>query len=320
VHNFQLLTNAVGKTDGQLASFVDSSNANFRAIASQDAALRESLRLLPPTLQTASTTFTKADRLAVALGSSTQALRPAARALGPALVATRPFLEKTTPIIKNQLRPFARGAQGPVKDLQQAAAKLGPTTPHLVNAFKVLNALLNTLAYDAPGADESYLFYNAWLNHNAASLFSTQDANGPIRRGLFLASCSSLGVLQQIGQTNPNLQVLIDLLNAPQVSQVCPSQLTSKSARGAVKSLRSHSAAPRNLKPSRPKAGSGGTGTTGTTGTTPAPRPQQGQPGKSQPKRAPAPSAPAPQPPASEPQGGSGVGELLKPLAPGGGG
>jgi hypothetical protein len=37
-----------------------------------------------------------------------------------------------------------------------------------------------------------------------------------------LISCSSLDVLEQLKQTNPQLGVLIELLNAPQRSQVCP--------------------------------------------------------------------------------------------------
>jgi hypothetical protein len=37
-----------------------------------------------------------------------------------------------------------------------------------------------------------------------------------------LASCSTLGVLQEIGRENANLQLLTDLLNAPLQSEVCP--------------------------------------------------------------------------------------------------
>ena len=56
----------------------------------------------------------------------------------------------------------------------------------------MLNYLLNELAYNPPGKEEGYLFWPAWANHVGATVFSTQDAHGPIRHGLVLASCSTL--------------------------------------------------------------------------------------------------------------------------------
>lgn len=221
VHNFQLLANAVGERDADLAALIDSADANFRALANQEASLRESLRLLPPALETTRDTLASARGLGRELGAATSALRPAARDLGPALRETRPFLRETEPIVREQLRPFARDAQPTVRVLRHLSGEVEPTVPRLTRSFEVVNSLLDLLAHDPPGAGESYLFYASWLNHNAASLFAAQDAHGPIRRGLFLASCPSLGVLEQIGETNPGLQVLIDLLNAPKEEEVC---------------------------------------------------------------------------------------------------
>jgi phospholipid/cholesterol/gamma-HCH transport system substrate-binding protein len=221
IHNFQLLSTELATKDDQLAALVDSSNANFQAFANQDQNLRAALRLLPDTLETTRETLGKADALAKELGPTTQALRPAARALGPALRDTRPFLRDSTPIIRDQLRPFARQARPPVRTLRAAAADLAPTTPRLTRTFKVLNSLLNTLAYNPPGPEEGYLFWASWVNHAGASIFSTQDAHGAIRRGLVLASCTNLSVLEGIRQSNPQLAVLIDLLNAPKTDQVC---------------------------------------------------------------------------------------------------
>ena len=53
-------------------------------------------------------------------------------------------------------------------------------------------------------------------------MFSTQDAHGPIRHGLVLASCSTLQVLGQLSAVVPQLGTLATLLNAPPQSQVCP--------------------------------------------------------------------------------------------------
>jgi phospholipid/cholesterol/gamma-HCH transport system substrate-binding protein len=221
IHNFQLLANEVGRKDTQLAGLVDSANANFQALASQEQNLSSSVRLLPSTLLQTDTTLHKASRLAANLGPTLQDLRPAARALGPSLRATRPFLRQTTPIIRTQLRPFARDVRPVVRDLRPVARDLAVVTPRSTRAFKFINALLNSLAYNPPGSEEGYLFWAAWVNHAGATLFSVQDAHGPVRRGLFLASCSALQVLEQISATTPQLQVLIGLLHAPSRAKVC---------------------------------------------------------------------------------------------------
>jgi phospholipid/cholesterol/gamma-HCH transport system substrate-binding protein len=223
VHNFSALTNEVGTKDKQLSQLVVSANANFRALASQDQNIRESLQLLPGTLEQAKSTLTSANALSKELGPTFSALRPAARALGPSLRETRPFLRDTTPIIQKKLRPFTRTARKPVKQLRIAADNLKPLTPNLTKTFKVVNSLLNTVAYNPPGPDEEgFLFWGSWVNHMGATVFSTQDAHGAIRRGVFLGSCSSFQLLEQIAADNPSLRVLADLLGAPRSSAICP--------------------------------------------------------------------------------------------------
>jgi phospholipid/cholesterol/gamma-HCH transport system substrate-binding protein len=162
------------------------------------------------------------DELGKALGPTLGALRPGARALGPALVQTRPFLEQTTPIIQNQLRPFARAALPVAKVLRPAARDLAVVTPKLTTSVKVLNYLLNELAYNPPGKEEGYLFWASWASHAGATVFSTQDAHGPIRHGLVLASCSTLQVLHQLSGPVPQLGTLGSLLNPPDQNVVCP--------------------------------------------------------------------------------------------------
>jgi phospholipid/cholesterol/gamma-HCH transport system substrate-binding protein len=222
IHNFQELVTELGSRDTELAALVDSANANFEALARQDVNLRRSLRLLPGTLQQTETTLTKAGELAGELGPALERLRPAARALGPSLRATRPFLRESTPIIRTQLRPFSRDVRPTVRDLRRAAEDLAVVTPRATRVFEFLNDLLNTLAYNPPGSEEGYLFWASWVNHAGATVFNTQDAHGPIRRGLVFVSCPALGVLDQLKQINPPLQTLIELLNAPRRSDVCP--------------------------------------------------------------------------------------------------
>ena len=223
VHNFRLLTEELGDKDTQLAELVDSSNANFQALAAQDQNLRSALRELPPTLQQAQTTLTKTTTLANELGPTLEALRPTARALGPTLRQVRPFVRQTTPIIRNQLRPFAREARPAVRELRTTASNLKPVTPRLTRTFGVVNSLLNTFAFNPAGDEEGYLFWASWVNHAGASIFSTQDAHGPIRRGTVIASCNSLSLLEDVTASNPQLDVLFQLLEAPASdSQACP--------------------------------------------------------------------------------------------------
>src|SRR5690606_11131519 len=134
--------------------------------------------------------------------------------LGPSLEQTRPFLEESTPIIEDEIRPFARESLPTVRVLRPAARNLAELTPDLTSALKVVNYLVNELAYNPPGdKEEGYLFWAAWTNHAGASVFATQDAQGPIRKGMVLASCSTLQTLPNIARANPQLGVLIQMLN-----------------------------------------------------------------------------------------------------------
>jgi phospholipid/cholesterol/gamma-HCH transport system substrate-binding protein len=223
IHNFSLLTQAIGTKDRQLAELVDASNAVFQAFANQDSNLRQTIQLLPGTLQNAQLNLNKADRLARTLGPTLGALRPAARALGPTLQQQRPFFRETLPIIHNDLRPFARASLPTVKLLRPAARDLAAATPALTTSFKVLNEIVNELAYK-PSGQPGYLFYASWASHDGMSLFATGDAHGPIRRGVFLTSCSSLNTLNTIVGANPSLGILTTLVNTATKAEACPGQ------------------------------------------------------------------------------------------------
>jgi phospholipid/cholesterol/gamma-HCH transport system substrate-binding protein len=224
IHNFSLLTGELGAHDAELAEFVENSNAVFAALANQEASIRETLRELPSTLDVTQETLAKTDVLASELGPTLEALRPGARALGPALRDTRPFLTTTTPIIRDQIRPFTRAALPTVRELQPAMSDLAAATPDLTRTFRVVNALLNTLAYNPPGREEGYLFWQSWLNHAGATVFATQDAHGPIRHGIVVLNCPNAQLLQTVAGTNPALGTLVDLLNSPPPEEICPQQ------------------------------------------------------------------------------------------------
>ncbi len=226
IHNLNQVVSTVGAVDGQLASLIRASNTNFTAISSQDANLQAGLTLLPGTLQQTTQTLGAVRAFANQSAPALQHLLPFARELSPALQASRPLFRDTTAPIRDQLRPFSVAVQPLARTLRPASASLAKATPALTRTIGVLNSLFNTLAYKSPGA-QSYLFWGSWLSHIAASLTATQDAHGPIVRGVFVATCSGLQLFEVVlTKSSAALGPLVTLLNAPDWSQIksrfCP--------------------------------------------------------------------------------------------------
>jgi phospholipid/cholesterol/gamma-HCH transport system substrate-binding protein len=236
IHNFQRVATALGGVDGQLASLIQSSNTNFTAISSQATNLEEGLSLLPGTLAQTNQTLGKVQGFAAQLGPALTQLLPFARALAPALTASRPLFHDTTPVIRNQLRPFSIAVQPLAEALKPAATELSKAVPPLTRSVGVINTLFNTLAYQPPGSEQGYLFWGSWLAHIAASLTNLQDAHGPNVRGIFMATCPQLELLETtIREGSPSVAPLLDLLNAPDYTTVnspyCPPALASDTRR-----------------------------------------------------------------------------------------
>ena len=221
-HSFQQLSTELATKDEQLAALVDSANANFEAFAQEEASLREALRLFPGALSQTATTLRDVDALASELGPALEGLRPFARELAPSLRLQRPFLRETAPIIRDQIRPFARDVQPTVRDLRAATEDLAPVTPRLTRSFEVLNAFFNTLAYNPPGEGESYLFWSGWAAHAGSLLSNSQDAHGPMIRGIVLLTCNDYDLLRSIVLGNAQLGMLARLANFPDETRVCP--------------------------------------------------------------------------------------------------
>ena len=76
IHNFQIFSTALAQRDKQLASLVDSANANFETFASEEASLREAIRLFPGALDQTEQTLRKTGALAAELGPALERLRP----------------------------------------------------------------------------------------------------------------------------------------------------------------------------------------------------------------------------------------------------
>jgi len=237
IHNLNLVANAFGGVQGQLASLIRASDTNFSAIAANDAQLQQTLTEFPPTLRQTQQTLAKVQSFATASTTTLQQLQPFARNLGPALKASRPLFRDTTPVIANQLRPFSIAVQPLARTLAAGAPKLKATIPSLSSSIAVLNTLLNELAHKS-GGSQSYLFWGSWLAHIADSLTSAQDANGAVLQGIFMNTCAGLNFYEnQLQPGSEPLGVILDLLNAPDVSKlpgvtssVIPGQVTCPSS------------------------------------------------------------------------------------------
>jgi phospholipid/cholesterol/gamma-HCH transport system substrate-binding protein len=226
VGNLSQLSTELGARDQDIARFVRGSAAVFRRFANQTSNLQSTVELLPSTLATSSRALAKVDRLGKTLRSTAINLDPAAKSLEPAVRALQPFFNKTTPVIRDSLRPLAREARPTTRLLLPAARDLSQATPHLTTLSGVLNSIVNEVAYKPPGtgADaNSFLYYIPWASHNTNSVMSGQDGIGPLRRGMILVSCTSLGLLDTLAAPtrNPTLATLIQLLGVPKTEAVC---------------------------------------------------------------------------------------------------
>jgi phospholipid/cholesterol/gamma-HCH transport system substrate-binding protein len=221
ITNFGILSEELGRRDTQLAGFVRSSNDVLGSFAHQEASIRATLRELPATLRETHSALESGNRFALQLGPASRALIPAAQALAPALRETRPLFRKTVGPIHHQIRPFTRVLQKPLKHAQQASKPLAKTSTELTKGFGDLNRLFNALAYNPPGsAQEGYLFWLAWLNHDTNALFFTQDAGGPLRHGLVMLSCQTAIGAQIVAGTDADVHTLQQLSGVPTLDEI----------------------------------------------------------------------------------------------------
>jgi phospholipid/cholesterol/gamma-HCH transport system substrate-binding protein len=221
ITNFKLLAERVGADDVQLAEFVDSQATVFGAFAESEASIRESLQNLPGALEETRGALDASEELSRELAPALDRLLPSARAFGPAMRATQPFFEQTTGPIRDQIRPFTREVDDSVTALRRAAGPLEESSTGLDAGLTELNQLLNALTYNPPGADEGYLFYASWLNHNTNNLFLTQDSGGPLRRGLVMYTCLISTVADNVVATRPFLRTVRAITRVPTTDEIC---------------------------------------------------------------------------------------------------
>jgi phospholipid/cholesterol/gamma-HCH transport system substrate-binding protein len=191
VNSLQRLNTALATKQSQIVSLVDASSKVFRAFASEDNNVSRSIALLPSTLSQTTETLGKVQTFAKLLGPTATNLLPAVRKIPAANNALKALAIPSTPIVRDQIRPFVVAARPLVRNLKPASINLAKATPNLTNTFDVLNHFVNMLGYNPGDTEHGYLWWLAWLNHNARTLFSLQDANGDFRPLFLQASCAT---------------------------------------------------------------------------------------------------------------------------------
>jgi phospholipid/cholesterol/gamma-HCH transport system substrate-binding protein len=222
ITSFRLLSDALARSDTRLAEWVTAQSQALEGFANQSDALRESLQEFPSTLTATQEGLESSNRLAVVLGPAATDLIPTAQTFAPAQVALQSFLRATVDPLETQIRPFTRQVQTPVRHLQQASGPLAKTANQSASAFGDLNRFFNAWAYNPPGSEEGYLFWTAWLNHNANVAAQLQDANGPLPRGVVLQSCATARLAESLAVARPFIRTLQQYTNAPQSEIICP--------------------------------------------------------------------------------------------------
>jgi phospholipid/cholesterol/gamma-HCH transport system substrate-binding protein len=203
-HNLGVVMHAASAKNAQLSELLDAGSRTVRALAQQNAALRQSVRALPGTLSAARVTLRHLIPFADALGPTAHALIPVARSLPGTLRNAQTLFRGAALLPLNQIKPFVGAALPLARTLPPLAANLRIEVPDLISTFKVLAYATNELAYDPGGRNPGFLYWLAWFAHNADSFISTSDANGPVWRTVLVSSCSAvksttgLGILRQL--------------------------------------------------------------------------------------------------------------------------
>jgi phospholipid/cholesterol/gamma-HCH transport system substrate-binding protein len=226
INRLAVLNQELADNDDQLAGLVSSSASVLRAFANQESSISDAVRELPTALAETTSTLEKVQGFAEILGPTAEKLRPAARALDPANKAVIPFAKEATPQLENDIRPFVRELRPLARDLRPAATNLAKSAPDLTGVFGTLNSFLNMVAYNPEGREapdkasrqEGFLFWLAWVNHEALNLFSSADAHGTFRPVTLGAPCQTI---RQIVDERPEFEFLAGLSAILADSEAC---------------------------------------------------------------------------------------------------
>jgi phospholipid/cholesterol/gamma-HCH transport system substrate-binding protein len=138
------LSTAIAQRGESLSSAISNANTAFGAIASQNQAFSETLRLLPPVFRQANTTFVNLRAALDDIDPLVETAKPATKDLAPFLRELRPVLSKAVPVFRdlrlvNRRKGFANDAAellGFLPAVQSRAAKAFPRSERAIDAFQ----------------------------------------------------------------------------------------------------------------------------------------------------------------------------------------
>jgi phospholipid/cholesterol/gamma-HCH transport system substrate-binding protein len=229
VHALGTLNTALAAKQVQIEQMVHASAQVFGDFAAESGSVSQAVAELPATLRQTTDTLTKVQAFAQQLGPAAVNLLPAARALPAANRALQALAIPSTPIVQHEIRPFVTAARPVVRQLKPAAAELAAATPNLATTFTVLNHFVNMLGYYPGGNQHGYLWWLAWADHNARSLFDSQDANGDFRNLFLQLSCASLAQVAS-GANGALAETVLNLTPILTTAGLCPAQAAANAA------------------------------------------------------------------------------------------
>jgi phospholipid/cholesterol/gamma-HCH transport system substrate-binding protein len=127
------LATSVAERGEQLSSAFSNANTAFSAIATQNLALDQTLRRLPPVMRQANTTFVNLRAALDDLDPLVETAKPATKDLAPFLSELRPVLSKFVPFLRNLRLTVAR--PGEANDAAELLAMLPAVEQRASRAF-----------------------------------------------------------------------------------------------------------------------------------------------------------------------------------------
>jgi phospholipid/cholesterol/gamma-HCH transport system substrate-binding protein len=127
------LSTTVAQRGEQLSSAISNANTAFSAIATQNVALDQTLRRLPPVMRQANTTFVNLRAALDDLDPLVETAKPATKNLAPFLAELRPVIAKFVPFTRNLRLAVAR--PGKANDAAELLAVLPTVQDRASSAF-----------------------------------------------------------------------------------------------------------------------------------------------------------------------------------------
>ena len=211
IHNFRLVADELASKDQTVADFVDSSNAVLASFADQEASLAR--RLQRAARDPEADARDPDQHQSVRQGRRAGAAQAAALCQGAgAGAAADPPLPAPDGCSDPRSDPAVHPPD-PHAGLPPAAARHSARQYHAAaeSRLPVAQSPPQRSAYNPPGAQEGYLFWLPWLNHNTNMLFRAQDAHGPLRMGTVMITCGTTTLAEGLIEGRPFLKTLFQI-------------------------------------------------------------------------------------------------------------